>query len=138
MGNETVETVYGSVEVGTVECDSCGETILRDDAYRFRMGPPSNKGMSSVEYNGYACEHCASVGPASFPERVFSSDGDQPLFTFFDHSLFALLYPLTGFSLIGLLLTDSHIRSDTFAKAYVSSFIGALFWGGLLTYLFIL
>jgi len=134
MGNETVETVYGSVEVGTVECDSCGETILRDDAYRFRMGPPSNKGMSSVEYNGYACEHCASVGPASFPERVVSSEEDkvglrEPL-------MLTVFYPIVSPMISFLTLVDDPLKNDV-ASGYAYAFIGMVLWG-LLTYFFIL
>jgi len=57
---EAVETVYGSVNVETVTCDSCGETMLKDDANDFSIG----------DREGHACDYCVREGPISFPERV--------------------------------------------------------------------
>jgi hypothetical protein len=71
MTTETVQTQYGSVEIETVECDSCGDTIAKDDAYRFAMDNDApNKQMNNAERNGYACEICVDEGPAGFvPDR---------------------------------------------------------------------
>ena len=126
MGNETVETVYGSVEVDTVECDSCGDTILRDDAYRFRMGPPSNKGMSSVEYNGYACEHCAEVGPASFPERAI--EYTLPRDEWGDFWIYLIAAPVFFPALVlGALFSDDEFITGYFiAIASVTVWVAAL------------
>ena len=57
---ETVHTEYGEVSIETVECDSCGNTIAKDDAQDFRMG----------DRHGYACSHCVDEGPISFPEKA--------------------------------------------------------------------
>jgi len=59
----TVETRFGPTEIETVECASCGTEISQEAAVPFQMGDP-------VGASGYACEHCADVGPAGFPEQV--------------------------------------------------------------------
>ena len=134
MTKETVETVYGSVEVDTVDCDSCGETILRDGAYRFGMDTSPNKRMNDVEYNGYACEHCAKVGPASFPERVVSSDRDSVSLR--EALMLIVWFPIASPIISLLILVDGPRKNDV-ASGYAYAFIGLLLWG-LLTYLFIL
>jgi len=57
---ESVETVYGTVDVETVDCDSCGEAMLKEDANPFTIG----------DRDGYACDYCVREGPIGFPERV--------------------------------------------------------------------
>ena len=61
---KTVQTAYGDVDVEVVECDSCGNTIGKDEAREFTLG----------EREGYACEHCVDEGPISFPDRFGSLD----------------------------------------------------------------
>jgi len=134
MGNETVETVYGSVEVDTVECESCGETILREDAYRFGMSTNPYKKINESTYNGYACEHCANIGPASFPERVASSEGDSVSPA--DKLILTVCFPVLAPTIFIRILTDARIENNV-AIGYMYAFIGMLLWG-LLTYLFIL
>lgn len=56
---ETIQTVYGDVEIPVVQCDSCGDTIAKDDANEFTIG----------NRNGYACDYCADTGPINFPGR---------------------------------------------------------------------
>jgi len=134
MGNETVETVYGSVEVDTVECDSCGDTILKDEAYRFGMDTSPNKRMNDVEYNGYACEHCADMGPVSFPDKIVSSDADSV--SLGQALMLTVLFPIASPIISLAILMDGPHKNDV-ASGYAYSFIGLVLWG-LLTYLFVL
>lgn len=55
---ETIQTVYGDVDAEVVECDSCGITVLEEDAKKFTIG----------DREGWACETCEDTGPAEFPE----------------------------------------------------------------------
>jgi len=57
MPTKTAETVHGSVEYETVECASCGNETVVDDAKDFQIG----------DREGKACEHCYKEGPISFP-----------------------------------------------------------------------
>ena len=135
MRNETVETVYGSVEVDTVECDSCGDTILRDGAYRFGMSTNTHKKINHSKYNGYACEHCADVGPASFPGQEVSSDEDKmPILAAL---MLIVLYPFLAPFVSLVCIVDRPFKDDV-VSGYMYSFLATIFWGGLLTYLFIL
>ena len=61
---KTVQTTYGDVEVEVVECDSCGNTISKDEAREFTLG----------NREGHACEHCVDEGPISFPSKYGSLD----------------------------------------------------------------
>jgi hypothetical protein len=61
---KTVQTTYGDVEVEVVECDSCGNTIGKDEAREFTLG----------NREGHACEHCVDEGPISFPSKYGSLD----------------------------------------------------------------
>jgi len=127
-------TEHGSVEVDTVNCDSCGDTILRDDAYRFGMDTSPNKRMNDVEYNGYACEHCANVGPASFPERVVSSDGDSVSLR--EALMLIVWFPIASPIISLLILVDGPLKNDV-VSGYAYAFIGMVLWA-LIAYLFIL
>jgi hypothetical protein len=80
---KTIQTVYGETEIDVVECSSCGNEIAKDEAARFAMHTETvNPRFNQAERSGYACEHCFSEGPASFPERskerikTLSEDGD--------------------------------------------------------------
>jgi len=135
MGNETVETVYGSVEVDTVECDSCGDTILKDDAYLFYIEDSPNTLTANDKYNGYACKHCADVGPASFPGQEVSSDEDKmPILAAL---MLIVLYPFLAPFVSLVCIVDRPFKDDV-VSGYMYSFLATIFWGGLLTYLFIL
>lgn len=59
---ETVQTEYGDVEaeIELVECDSCGADVRADNATEFTIGQRS----------GWACHHCADVGPAGYPAKI--------------------------------------------------------------------
>ncbi|AGM11133.1 hypothetical protein M196_gp41 [Halorubrum tailed virus 4] len=61
---KTVQTAYGDVDVEVVECDSCGNTIGKDEAREFTLG----------NREGHACEHCVGEGPISFPSKYGSFD----------------------------------------------------------------
>ena len=123
MGNETVETVYGSVEVDTVECESCGETILREDGYRFGMSTNPHKKINDSKYNGYACEHCASVGPASFPERLREyalPRGENGLFWG---------YVITAPALCPIVVSEALFTDvDEFYSGYFIAIVSVILW----------
>jgi len=57
---KTVDTPYGETTIEVVECDSCGNTVSKDDTVEFTLG----------DREGRACEHCYDSGPVSFPEGV--------------------------------------------------------------------
>jgi hypothetical protein len=67
---KTVETEYGTAEIEVVECDSCGNTVGKEEAKEFTI----------ADRKGWACEYCAENGPLSFPEKVrkfaLPSDGN--------------------------------------------------------------
>jgi hypothetical protein len=55
-----VQTEYGIAEIEVVDCDSCGNTVGKEQAKQFIIG----------DKEGWACEHCEQNGPISFPEKV--------------------------------------------------------------------
>jgi hypothetical protein len=55
-----VSTEYGTTTIQITDCDSCGNTVAKDEAVEFTIGDRS----------GHACEYCANNGPISFPEKV--------------------------------------------------------------------
>lgn len=57
---KTVDTPYGETTIEVVECDSCGNTVSKNDTVEFTLG----------DRTGRACEHCYDSGPVSFPEKV--------------------------------------------------------------------
>ena len=70
---KTIQTAYGDVEIETVDCDSCGQTIGKEDARRFGLTSEEqapNVRINETERCGYACSHCVDEGPISFPPSV--------------------------------------------------------------------
>jgi len=106
MPTQTAETVHGSVEYETVECASCGNETVKDDAKDFQIG----------DREGKACEHCYKEGPISFPEKarewVLPDDGEET-FPFF--LVFAVLV-LPMATLVGF-----HPNANDFTKGYATA-----------------
>ena len=82
MSKNKAATAHGEVEYETVTCDSCGIEVVESDAVEFQIGEDLDKRYSrDVHISGYACRHCADVGPAGFPERSLSQRVvENPLF----------------------------------------------------------
>jgi len=109
----TVDTIYGEAEIEVVECSSCETEIAKAEAEPFTNG----KGEDKRE--GWACDHCASEGPADYPiaeqeeDRLVITAGAWPiLFTF------GVIDFAGGFSTP----VPEHIRW------YVTGAFGALVW----------
>lgn len=77
---KTVDTPYGETTIEVVECDSCGNTVSKDDTVEFTLG----------DRTGRACKHCYDEGPVSFPERVL----DKENFSLKDMMICILLFPI--------------------------------------------
>lgn len=105
--SKQVETVYGNVEVETVECDSCGNEILKEEANTFEIGDGADA------WSGWACDLCVSEGPIEFPNN------SEPGYRWSMGAI--VLWPiLTGYAL----------RSDYRYRPYwLGASIGALLWG---------
>jgi len=103
---QTVHTQFGEVEVETVECDSCGNEIAKDDAKKFTIG----------EREGYACSHCVDEGPISFPpdKWIFKPAEDM--------LLSVILFPLM------LLFAFIALSSSETARESTATAIGAIIW----------
>ena len=108
---ETIETQYGTVEVETVECDSCGQRIGKEEAHDFTIG----------DRDGYACSHCVDNGPISFPPSVDVSVKGRPVEMFYS---FILLYPLFMLPTIAEVL----FGSSEAAKEFFVGSVGAIVW----------
>lgn len=78
---KTAQTVYGDVEYETVECDSCNNEVMKEEAFRFLLFGEETLRQKIDKYDrteykfendtlieGWACEHCHENGPISFPE----------------------------------------------------------------------
>jgi len=78
---EVIETMYGEVEADVVECSSCGNLVLEEDAKEFTLG----------DREGWACSICYDTGPADYPlaERRTSTE-------FFGITMMAVLFPLSA------------------------------------------
>lgn len=70
----TAATAHGSVEYETVTCDSCGNEVVKDDAYRFAIGGYERNFIGTHEFDadaatvGWACEFCRD-DPAGYPTQ---------------------------------------------------------------------
>lgn len=74
-----IPTAYGDVEIETVECDSCGDEVPKEDASDFLVGDIRQTNhwhhKSAVEFEvsdttlrrGYLCSYCEDRGPLSTP-----------------------------------------------------------------------
>ena len=100
---KAIETEYGTTEIEVVECDSCGNTVGKEEAKEFTI----------ADREGWACEYCAENGPLSFPEKVrefalpSDGDGDTLFFILFSPAL------LPAITVTGLFTPD-----DKFAEGY--------------------
>lgn len=78
---KTAQTVYGDVEYETVECDSCNNEVMKEEAFRFLLFGEETLRHKVDKYDrliytfeedsltkGWACKHCHENGPISFPE----------------------------------------------------------------------
>jgi len=107
---ETIETQYGTVEVETVTCDSCGQRIGKEEAHDFTIG----------DREGYACDHCVDDGPLSFPPSVdFNVEPAE------EYWLGVLLWP-AGMIFISM---DYHTdKAPKRLKEWHGGAVGALLW----------
>jgi len=125
---ETVETRYGAVEIETVECASCEETVAKEDAHPFSIEHPVGSVRGGEWKEGYACPICADEGPASYPERVrgwalpTDESGDYENGPAFFIATAPLLLPLA--TAIGC--TED---STQFTDGYAMAVITILVWG---------
>jgi hypothetical protein len=110
----TAATAYGEVEIEVVECASCGTTVARDSAEPFRIGE------DPAVREGWACEHCATEGPAGFPLKSgeFSAKVDGMIAVAFA--------PL----LVGMTIPKMAQREDVSTRAlwFLLGAFAGLFW----------
>ena len=118
---QTITTEYGDVQVETVECDSCGNTIARDAAHEFTIG----------SRDGHACDYCVENGPISFPEKVYRlttptdelpSPHDADLGLLFHLGVAPLILPIQTF--LGV------YDGNEFEQGYATAIITILLWVG--------
>lgn len=131
---ETVETRYGTVEIETVECDSCEETVAKEDAHPFGVwdnDAAPNERRNEADRSGYACPLCAEEGPASFPGRVrgwvlpTEERGDHEYGLAFHVGMAPFVLPIetiAGFT----------ANSDQFSEGYATAVVTLLGWALLL------
>jgi len=112
MPTKTAETVHGSIEYQTIECDSCGNETVVDDAKDFQIG----------DREGKACEHCYQNGPISFPEKVKNKARDRITQGDGDMTFGVLAFPLTAF--IFIIMAN---RQD-WQRGYALASLGAILW----------
>lgn len=66
-------TPHGDVTYETVECDSCGNEVAKEEAYEFIIGDLSDIGTTTkvrhVQRKGWACSYCAGEGAIEFPTK---------------------------------------------------------------------
>jgi Zn ribbon nucleic-acid-binding protein len=80
MSTEKAVTAYGEVEYETVECDSCGHKVVKEDADRFVVGELQSEkywdDYTKYEFRqrrhqtGWACPHCRD-DPIAFPRGTY-------------------------------------------------------------------
>lgn len=69
-------TAFGDVEYETVDCSSCGQTELKDEAKRFVIGGFEEEFCNRLKFkkskvnDGWACRNCADDSPVGFPVSV--------------------------------------------------------------------
>jgi hypothetical protein len=113
----TVDTIYGEAEIEVVECSSCETEIAKAEAEPFTIG----EGVD--ERSGWACDHCASEGPADYP-RWTPIQGFGPLVV--------LLFPVYS----AISLNDAFDNQLThYQRCFLIGAAGALVWVGVLTLL---
>jgi len=113
---QQVETRYGSLNVETIECDSCGDTMLKEDANTFTIG----------ERTGHACDYCVREGPISFPKRVreYALPRDE------DGEFWTYLIAAPAFcSLVVSLALFTDV--DEFVTGYFIAIVSVILWVGI-------
>jgi len=108
---ETIETRYGSVDIETVECDSCGQQIGKEQANEFTLG----------DRDGHACDHCVDEGPISFPPSVDIQGKPRESIGFS-----IVLWPIILF--MGLVRFAWDGEDDEWAYEYHNAMIATLLW----------
>lgn len=98
---EHVQTVYGDIDIETVECASCGQKTLIDDSWNVWMFDPESVPTDSVVFESDAdcavhlCDNCVS-DPLSttipvLSTRLSSIDRHNPTLPFIFGLLIGLL-----------------------------------------------
>jgi len=113
---KTVDTPYGETTIEVVECDSCGNTVSKDDTVEFTLG----------DRTGRACEHCYDSGPVSFPEKVIewtypSREVDGNTVTLPLHTMF---YPIVA--PVHIIYAFKH--NNEFVQGNATGIISTLVW----------
>ena len=113
---QQVETRYGSLNVETIECDSCGDTMLKEDANTFTIG----------ERTGHACDYCVREGPISFPKRVreyvLPRDEDGVFWG----------YVITAPTFCPMIVSDAlFFDVNEFASGYFIAIVSVILWVGI-------
>lgn len=104
----TINTAYGSTEIKTYDCDSCGNTVPYDETVEFTIGVRK----------GRACEICEDTGPVSFPEKAREH---MNLYQNGDVMFGTLLWPMVGVAFA--LAPDSE-----FGRGYAVASLAAWLW----------
>lgn len=106
----TAPTVHGSIEYETVECSSCGQDVMKEEARRVYVGDvkgttnSSHRGVTEVEFDrhdhtsGWFCPHCYDE-PVGFVAKVRSTTPTEDAFFVF------VVGVIVGISLLGFLLS---------------------------------
>jgi hypothetical protein len=148
MSSETAtqvaETPHGAIEYETVECTSCGNECLPEEAKDFvtgdglrntSVGARNRKALvfylDDDPVQGIACPHCHDEGPMSFPERArewalhgFGEDHTGASF-WFAFALGPVLVPLIA--LLFLTEDNDNIHSEAVGFAHATWIIAL--WG---------
>lgn len=103
----TETTTHGEVEYEVVECDSCGNDVMTDEALDFQIG----------DREGKACSHCVEVGPIDFPHPNVPPKDWLILAT--------ISWPLT---VVAALTTNNWREGDS--QFFLAATIGCLIWVG--------
>lgn len=89
------ETIHGSIEYEVIECDSCGQDVVEEQAKPFFIltgdsvtawvdGEPITEKEEDekfvIEACGAACPHCTETGPVGFPEEQKETE-ENPIMT---------------------------------------------------------
>jgi hypothetical protein len=114
---KTIQTKYGEVEVETIECDSCGNTIGKEDAHEFTLG----------DREGHACDHCVDNGPISFPDTV--AEWDTPVENLRMNDYGVVFYVILGFITLPIgTITGFSTQADDFRQGFTMGVIVFFVW----------
>jgi hypothetical protein len=114
-----VSTEYGTTTIEITDCDSCGNTVAKDEAVEFTIGDRS----------GHACEYCANNGPISFPEKFVEWSLPTDKFGNTGHviAFFVMLAPVF---LIPIFFDSifAKKKKNYFAEGYIYGVVAVLLW----------